>query len=153
MLHNRFERLIELHLNCDRHANDSTASDASESSSPERYRRNVRHIQKTIPAKHKTELCKSFSELGSCRYGEKCRFAHGVHELKKLSIPNENYRKRPCKNWESGECRYGMRCQFRHLQQLDWEINAALAGLTSLACPNEGHNQSRLLNILKPTNI
>jgi len=32
---------------------------------------------KTIVAKHKTELCKTFSELGYCPYERKCRFAHG----------------------------------------------------------------------------
>ena len=32
---------------------------------------------KTNPAKHKTELCKTFSELGCCPYENKCRFAHG----------------------------------------------------------------------------
>ena len=34
---------------------------------------------KTNPAKHKTELCKTFSELGCCPYLHKCRFAHGKH--------------------------------------------------------------------------
>ncbi len=32
---------------------------------------------KTNPKKHKTELCKTYSELGYCNYGKKCRFAHG----------------------------------------------------------------------------
>lgn len=34
---------------------------------------------KTNPAKHKTELCKTYSELGYCPYEQKCRFAHGKH--------------------------------------------------------------------------
>lgn len=29
-----------------------------------------------------TELCRSWEELGSCRYGSKCQFAHGREELR-----------------------------------------------------------------------
>lgn len=39
------------------------------------------YISKTNPTKHKTELCNTFSELGYCNYGDKCRFAHGKEEL------------------------------------------------------------------------
>lgn len=31
---------------------------------------------------YKTELCRSFEEFGTCRYGNKCQFAHGAHELR-----------------------------------------------------------------------
>ena len=30
--------------------------------------------------KYKTELCRNF-ELGTCKYGDKCAFAHGVNEI------------------------------------------------------------------------
>lgn len=33
---------------------------------------------------YKTELCRSWEEKGSCRYGPKCQFAHGEEELKKV---------------------------------------------------------------------
>ena len=29
-----------------------------------------------------TELCATFSRVGSCPYGHKCQFAHGVDELR-----------------------------------------------------------------------
>lgn len=29
----------------------------------------------------KYEMCKNFKEKGICKYGEKCLFAHGEHEL------------------------------------------------------------------------
>lgn len=29
----------------------------------------------------KYEMCKNFKEKGVCKYGEKCLFAHGEHEL------------------------------------------------------------------------
>ena len=69
---------------------------------------------KTNPLKHKTELCKTFSELGFCNYGEKCRFAHGFHEM--IRVPkNEHLRQRKCNGfWGKSHCNYGIRCQFGH---------------------------------------
>lgn len=34
---------------------------------------------------YKTELCRSWEEKGTCRYGGKCQFAHGEDELRKVS--------------------------------------------------------------------
>ena len=34
---------------------------------------------------YKTELCRSWEEKGSCRYGPKCQFAHGEDEIRKVS--------------------------------------------------------------------
>jgi len=34
---------------------------------------------------YKTELCRSWEEKGSCRYGTKCQFAHGEEELRKVA--------------------------------------------------------------------
>lgn len=34
---------------------------------------------------YKTELCRSWEEKGSCRYGTKCQFAHGEEELRRVS--------------------------------------------------------------------
>jgi hypothetical protein len=31
---------------------------------------------------YKTELCRSFNRTGYCRYGLRCQFAHGIHELR-----------------------------------------------------------------------
>lgn len=33
---------------------------------------------------YKTELCRSWEEKGTCRYGAKCQFAHGEDELRKV---------------------------------------------------------------------
>lgn len=40
----------------------------------------------------KYEMCKNWKEKGSCRYGDKCLFAHGEMELsrKKSDTPNES---------------------------------------------------------------
>ena len=34
---------------------------------------------------YKTELCRSWEEKGTCRYGPKCQFAHGEEELRKVA--------------------------------------------------------------------
>ena len=34
---------------------------------------------------YKTELCRSWSESLQCRYGSKCRFAHGLSELRAVA--------------------------------------------------------------------
>ena len=33
------------------------------------------------PVRQKFELCKNWRDKGHCKYGEKCLFAHGTHEL------------------------------------------------------------------------
>ncbi|PPQ63521.1 hypothetical protein CVT24_004749, partial [Panaeolus cyanescens] len=59
---------------------------------------------------YKTELCRSWEEKGSCRYGTKCQFAHGEDELRK-------YKTEICKTfWVSGSCPYGKRCCFIHTE-------------------------------------
>jgi hypothetical protein len=36
----------------------------------------------------KYEMCKNFREKGSCKYGDRCLFAHGDHELTRRGSPN-----------------------------------------------------------------
>lgn len=63
---------------------------------------------------YKTELCKRFSEFGSCRYGAKCQFAHGLAELRHV-VRHPKYKTTKCKSyWGSGHCPYGSRCRFIH---------------------------------------
>lgn len=100
---------------------------------------------KTNPLKHKTELCKTFSELGYCNYGPKCRFAHGRHELVLLQAPRVFKRRRCNGFWKNGYCLYGMRCQFGHAE-VEWENSAALQGLQAECCG--GHGRSRLFRML-----
>ena len=40
---------------------------------------------KTTSQRYKTELCRSYHETGLCKYGEKCQFAHGYHEIRSLN--------------------------------------------------------------------
>ncbi|KAM4641163.1 mRNA decay activator protein ZFP36 [Discoglossus pictus] len=68
----------------------------------------------TLSARYKTELCRTFSETGICKYGVKCQFAHGKAELRE---PNRHpkYKTELChKYYLYGECPYGSRCNFIH---------------------------------------
>lgn len=63
---------------------------------------------------YKTELCRSFTENGSCRYGSKCQFAHGEAELRHV-LRHPKYKTELCKTFSAtGSCPYGTRCRFIH---------------------------------------
>ncbi|XP_014257329.1 protein TIS11 isoform X3 [Cimex lectularius] len=64
--------------------------------------------------RYKTELCRPYEESGSCKYGEKCQFAHGGHELRCLAR-HPKYKTELCRTFHSvGFCPYGPRCHFIH---------------------------------------
>ncbi|XP_042294808.1 mRNA decay activator protein ZFP36L2-like [Sceloporus undulatus] len=69
---------------------------------------------KGVSSRYKTELCRTFEESGSCKYGTKCQFAHGAGELRGLSR-HPKYKTEPCRTFHtSGICPYGARCHFIH---------------------------------------
>jgi len=72
----------------------------------------------TVPAtqtsRYKTEMCRTFEENGTCKYGEKCQFAHGPHEIRTVSR-HPKYKTDLCRTYHSvGFCPYGPRCHFIH---------------------------------------
>ncbi|CAN0242626.1 unnamed protein product, partial [Pylaiella littoralis] len=84
----------------------------------------TRPTQPIIQDNRKTELCINY-EKGSCKYGDRCAFAHGREELRFRTlremenagrIPDANkYRCVPCMTWVStGSCPYHPRCVFIH---------------------------------------
>jgi len=65
-------------------------------------------------ARYKTELCRAFSEHGACRYGDRCQFAHGRHDLRAVAR-HPKYKTDLCRTYHStGLCPYGPRCHFIH---------------------------------------
>ena len=65
-------------------------------------------------SRYKTELCRPFEENGFCKYGDKCQFAHGHHELRSLAR-HPKYKTEPCRTFHTvGFCPYGPRCHFIH---------------------------------------
>ncbi|XP_042343097.1 mRNA decay activator protein ZFP36L1 [Plectropomus leopardus] len=67
-----------------------------------------------ISTRYKTELCRTYEESGTCKYGAKCQFAHGMDELRGLSR-HPKYKTEPCRTFHTiGFCPYGARCHFIH---------------------------------------
>ncbi|XP_018558920.1 mRNA decay activator protein ZFP36L1b isoform X2 [Lates calcarifer] len=65
-------------------------------------------------SRYKTELCRPYEENGTCKYGDKCQFAHGMHELRSLSR-HPKYKTELCRTFHTiGFCPYGPRCHFIH---------------------------------------
>jgi len=78
--------------------------------------------QQSIKSLYKTELCKRFllSSTNPCKYGSRCRFAHGLHELH-LSARHPRYKTEICHAFLlTGTCRYGRRCDFIHDETEDY---------------------------------
>lgn len=69
---------------------------------------------KVNTSRYKTEMCRPFQENGSCKYGDKCQFAHGFGELRTVTR-HPKYKTDLCKTYHSsGFCPYGPRCHFVH---------------------------------------
>lgn len=68
----------------------------------------------TTSSRYKTELCRTFTERGTCKYGSKCQFAHGADELRGINR-HPKYKTELCRTFHSiGFCPYGIRCHFVH---------------------------------------
>ena len=68
----------------------------------------------TNSSRYKTELCRPYEENGTCKYGDKCQFAHGYHELRQLTR-HPKYKTELCRTFHTiGFCPYGPRCHFIH---------------------------------------
>jgi hypothetical protein len=62
----------------------------------------------------KTEMCRSFTEAGVCKYGDSCQFCHDPKELR-IVQRHPKYKNEGCKTfWTEGSCPYGNRCCFVH---------------------------------------
>jgi len=73
--------------------------------------------------KYKTELCKNWELRGTCKFGDKCCFAHGRNELKGKMVTHTKYKTKPCKQYyQTGYCPYGQRCQYLHREALQPNI-------------------------------
>nr|CAH8856071.1 unnamed protein product [Trichobilharzia regenti] len=68
----------------------------------------------------KTRLCEFYwNNPKGCVFGEKCRFAHGIEELKYVPLGQE-YKKKICHNFlNCGECAFGKRCVYVHDEPLE----------------------------------
>jgi len=72
-------------------------------------------IQKKNELLVKTEFCTNWTLMSTCKFKERCFFAHGVQELRKRSRVS-NYKTQPCIDCliENGRCMFGSRCNYCH---------------------------------------
>ncbi|XP_023218642.1 mRNA decay activator protein ZFP36L1-like [Centruroides sculpturatus] len=88
--------------------------DRSLSEPVERARQSASGSNQANSSRYKTELCRPYEENGTCKYGEKCQFAHGINELRTL-VRHPKYKTELCRTFHStGFCPYGPRCHFIH---------------------------------------
>ena len=72
-------------------------------------------------SKYKTELCRSWTETGHCKYDEKCQFAHGQSDLRSVRR-HPKYKTELCRSFHATNlCPYGVRCMFIHNVEKDKE--------------------------------
>ena len=68
----------------------------------------------SMTSRYKTELCRPYQEYRMCKYGDKCQFAHGEHDLR-IMPRHPKYKTELCRTYHStGFCPYGPRCHFIH---------------------------------------
>jgi butyrate response factor 1 len=80
----------------------------------EKGKKNEIEDELTQQSLYKTELCRSWTETGACRYGNKCQFAHGKDEVRQI-MRHPKYKTEICKTFHTqGTCPYGTRCRFIH---------------------------------------
>lgn len=61
---------------------------------------------------YKSEICHKHVFYGYCSYGDICRFAHGLHELRAKEV-DRRFKTMHCINWHQvGFCSHGKRCKF-----------------------------------------
>jgi len=87
--------------------------------------------------KYKSEICKNFEIQGFCPYGDKCDYAHGIHELRLINQIQSNKLIKCRYFFQNGFCMYGKRCQFSHKILNDFNINKFLEVLKILGNQNK----------------
>jgi len=93
---------------------EGDSSDVLSTTSEERRKKVNIEEELAKQSLYKTELCRSYVETGACRYGHKCQFAHGEHELRSI-LRHPKYKTEFCKRFTyNGICPYGNRCRFIH---------------------------------------
>lgn len=101
-------------------------------------------------SRYKTELCRPYEENGTCKYGEKCQFAHGLAELRTLTR-HPKYKTEFCRTFHTtGFCPYGPRCHFIHNSKTP--SNQPIAALVSQPYSGESASQAFALAPQPPTN-
>lgn len=92
------------------------ACSAIQNASGNKQERN--QFAKEYKRKQKTELCKNWEMNGNCKWGNKCSYAHGSHEIVKKTHLPKNFMTKACETFHKDQyCAYGKRCQFMHSER------------------------------------
>lgn len=86
----------------------------------------------------KTKLCTYFFEQGGCQLGDRCGFAHGVHELNQAP---DLQKTRLCEAFIAGDCEKMFNCSFAHGEE---ELRADSGHYKRSLC--SWHEQGRCRN-------
>ena len=107
------------------------------------------HIKHSL---YKTELCRGWEETGKCRYGTRCQFAHGMHELRSV-LRHPKYKTEVCRTWmETGSCPYGRRCCFIHGNDAGAEVMPRTISPTSIVMSANAIREPHV-DLSKPRNL
>ena len=107
------------------------------------------HSTSHLAHKEKSQLCKKFIENGYCPYQKKCKFAHGLHELKKNQQTNSKYKTKTCGGFlQDGFCPFGNRCNFIHPSVVPVKPKPRQIDQSFLCIVDQKREKSRLLNLL-----
>jgi hypothetical protein len=129
---------------------DSSSSSSAASTSPTSAAA-ASSSSKVNTSRYKTELCRPYQENGSCKYGEKCQFAHGHHELRSVSR-HPKYKSDLCRTYHSvGFCPYGPRCHFIHnLEELKQQQAQQNKGANSSSSSASSSSTANAANGMPP---
>lgn len=99
------------------------------------YNNKNREIKKKehINDMYKTDLCERYENDGQCKYGDKCQYAHGKHELREKPdiVKPSAYKTVLCnKYWNEGSCPYGKKCRFVHEKATGFDQNKLIKTMT-----------------------
>lgn len=100
----------------------------------------AQHAMQQVPIfgqPYKTELCVNYEIFGSCKYLDKCQYAHGLYELRSIQR-HPKYRTEMCRSFhEFGYCSYGIRCHFLHDNRTESPLSVfSSLSITSITYPN-----------------
>ncbi|KAJ2163018.1 hypothetical protein GGF46_000204 [Coemansia sp. RSA 552] len=99
---------------------------------------------------YKTEPCQNWTMYGVCRYGNLCKFAHGMEE-QRSRLRHPKYKTSLCKDFPLGKCTFGNRCNFAHSLE---ELRSSVPAASGTASPSQpSHQQQQHLLIQTPVRI
>lgn len=100
-----------------------------------------------LKQKFKTELCKNFDETGNCKFGSRCRFAHGAHEIQPKVYAGIQYKTKMCdKFYRQGYCPYGHRCLYKHTVSQQGNLNTFCEKLLGSLQQDPSQDLAHLIN-------